>query len=479
MRFQGFIGPSYKLKSVNVDTQRCINLYPQMHELGTGKEGEVATLYGTPGLSLLVTIGDGPIRGSYKASNNELFVVSANKLYRVSSAWAATELGTLDTSVGMVCMADNGIHLVLVDGTSGYVWTFGSSSFAEITDEDFTSRTPPNQVSFLDGYFIFDEGDIDNFFISGLDDVTFDSLEFADADGYPDKLRGHIVKDRELWLFGEQSTEVWFNSGDAQFPFSRVSGAFIEVGCIARFSVAKTKESVFWLAADKDGQGLVYMANGYKPQKISTHAIDEAIQGYSNIEDAVAYTYQEDGHTFYVLNFPTANTTWVYDVSTSLWHERAYTSNGDLGRHRGICHAFAHGKHVVGDYENGKLYELSSSVYTDDGAAITRRRITPHVSSGMRRVFYNGLQIDIESGVGLDGTGQGTDPKMMLTYSDDGGSSWSNEKWASMGKIGKRKTRAKWNRMGASRDRVFSITVTDPVKVVLLGAELDFMVGGA
>lgn len=476
MRFGGFIGPSYKLRSVNVDCQRCINLYPEMTESGRGKEQEVAALVSTPGLLELVDLGDGAIRGEWAASNGEFFVVRANKLYRVSSSFVETELGTLNSSTGPVSMADNGLHVVVVDGEDGYVWTIGSSSFAEITDPDFPGAA---QVTYQDGYFVFVKPNSGQFFISGLNDTTFDALDIATSEGSPDDIVATLSNQRDLWMFNEKTIEIFFNSGNADFPFERIQGAYIEKGCAAAYSVAKIDNTVFWLGRDEVGTGVVYSAKGYQPQKISTHAVDQAIQGYSDISDARAYAYQQDGHSFYVLNFPSANTTWVYDAATGLWHERVFTNQGVFERHRADCHAFAHGKHVVGDYENGKLYELSLSTYTDNGSAITRQRIAPHVTKGLGRIFHNGLQLDMETGVGLDGTGQGTDPKVMMQFSDDSGHSWSNEKWASIGRIGQRKARAIWRRLGVSRDRVYKITITDPVKVTLIGAELDALQGAS
>ena len=326
---------------------------------------------------------------------------------------------------------------------------------------------------------IFNRATTGQFFISGLNDVTFDALDIATAEGSPDDLVGIISDHRDLWLFGTKTTEVWFNSGNADFPFERIQGAFIEHGCAAAFSIAKMNNTVFWLGQDDKGKGVVYMATGYQPQRISTHAVEQAIQGYSNISSATAYAYQQDGHFFYVLNFPSAGTTWVFDSSTGFWHERVYNNAGTLERHRGDCYAFAHGKHVVGDYANGKLYELSLTTYTDDSVGIVRQRVSPHVTSGDRWIYYNSFQLDIVTGVGLDGTGQGTDPQAMLQFSDDGGHSWSNEKWVDIGAIGQRKTRAKWNRLGRSRDRVFKITITDPVPVTIIGANLDFVQGAS
>lgn len=476
MRFPGFIGPSYTLISKNVDCQRCINLYPEINESGKGKEGEVASFVSTPGSELLNEVGDGPMRGAWTATNGQLFVVSGDTVYRLDSDFEETEIGTLNSSTGAVGMADNGTSLVIVDGTDGYVVTLSNGAFAEITDPDFPGAT---QVFYQDGYFIFIKPDSGQFFISSLNGTDFDALDIATSEGNPDNIIAGISVNREVWLFNAITTEVFYNSGNADFPFERVQGAFVEQGCAARGSVVRVGTSVCWLGRNDKGTGIVYRANGYNPQRISTHAVELAIQGYGDISDAVAYSYQQNGHDFYVLNFSSANTTWVYDLSTGQWHERTYTSDGAQSRHRGNCYAFAYDTHVIGDFENGKIYQLSHDVYTDDGAVITRQRVAPHVTSGLRRIFYNSFQLDIETGTGLDGTGQGTDPKVILQFSDDGGHSWSNEKWADIGKIGRRSTRVVWRRLGMSRDRVFRITITDPVKITIIGAEIDVSQGAA
>lgn len=470
MRFKGFIGPSYKLNSVNVDCQRTVNLYPEMNEMGAGKEMEVASLVSTPGLLLKRTVGAGPIRASYAASNGQYFVVSGNKLYRLSSTMIETEIGTLASNNGSVGIADNGIELVIVDGPNGYFHVLGSGLLTQIVDEDWMGAT---QVVFQDGYFIFLKPGSQQFYISELSGVEIDALDIASSEAQPDSLVAILSDHRDLWLFGETTTEVFFNSGAADFPFERIQGAYIEHGCAAAFSVAKMNNTVFWLGRDDMGAGVVYQARGYQPERISTHAIELAIQGYLNIADAKAWTYQQSGHWFYVLNFSSANTTWVYDSTTGLWHERTYTNLGVSERHRADNHAYAYGKHLVGDYANGNIYELSSTTYSDNGAAIVRTRISPHLTSELKRVFFNSFQLDIETGIGLDGLGQGIDPKIMLCFSDDGGHSWSNEQWRSAGKIGERKVRAIWRRLGQSRDRVFKVSISDPVKVTFIGADLD------
>ncbi len=476
MRFPGFIGPSYTLQSRNTDCQRCVNLYPEINELGTGKEGEVASLVSTPGLRLKLTLPTSPVRGVYTGTNGTLYAVGGNKLYSISSLWVETVLGTLNTTTGPVSMSDNGVSLVAVDGPYGYAVTLATAAFAQITDPEFLGA---DQVTYQDHYFIFNKPDTGQFYLSELNAITFDGADIATAAGAPDNLVGLISDHQNLFLFGAQSTEVFFDSGDSDFPFARTQGALIEVGCAAAFSIAKHQGTIFWLGQDEHGRGIVYQAKGFQPQRISTHAIERVLSQVGDISYSRAYTYQQDGHVYYCLNVPGAGSTWVYDVATNLWHERAYLNGGVFERHRADCHAFAYSTNVVGDYVNGKIYALDQATYTDAGAPILRERTAPHISKGGARLTHSKFLLDMETGVGTDGSGQGVSPQAMLQWSDDGGHTWSNERWADIGAIGKRNTRVNFKRLGATRDRVYRVRISDPVKVTLLGADIEFEEGVA
>lgn len=481
MRFPGFIGPSYTLQSVNVDCQRCVNWYPELNDLGTGKEKEPAFLAPTPGLRLFVTLATGPVRGLWQASNGQVFAVGGDKLYRVTSDGMASELGTLNTSAGPVSIADNGLHVVIVDGPNGYVWTLDPGSFAIITDPDFPGA---DQVTFQDGYFLFNYPGTGRFFFSGLDDVTFDGLDIATAEASPDELVGIFSSNQNVHLFGSQSVEVFNNTGDADNPFQRIQGAVVEVGTSAPFSIQKLSGGgLVWLGGDASGQGIVYKLQGYQAQRISNSSVEAVIRTRSpeEIAAARAWTYQQSGHVFYALSIPGLNSTWVHDTSTGLWHERTYLDAKEEQRHRADCHAVGFGLNLVGDYKNGKVYVLDQDSVTDNGTSIARTRAAPHITKELRRVFHTSFQLDMETGVGLDGasTVQGTNPKVMLQWSDDGGHTWSNEYWRDVGKIGKKQTRVIWRRLGSSRDRVYRIKITDPVKAVLIGAELGIEEGAA
>lgn len=448
-----------------------VNMFPEIVADG-GKEA--AFLNRAPGLRPLQTqVGTGPVRGLWVMGDN-LFVASGTQVWRYSSLTSASLVGSI-SGTGPVSIADNGRQVFFACNGPSFIYDSVTGVVSQITDPDFPGAVT---VGFLDQYFVFNEPNSQRFWVTALGDGTnIDALDYASAEGNPDNVIALIVDHREVWLFGPGSTEVWYNAGGADFPLLRIQGAYNEMGCAAPYSVAKMDNRIFWLGADARGQGIVYAADGYIGRRISTHAVEWQIQQYSTISDAVAYTYQQDGHLFYVLSFPTGNATWVYDASTQAWHERAYFSAGVFSRHRSNCQAFFKGETIVGDYQSNKLYVMDLDVYADDGAAqrwLRSWRALPPGQNNLKRTAQHELQLDCETGVGL-AVGQGAAPQAMLRWSDDGGHTWSNEHWRSMGAIGAYGHRTIWRRLGMTtklRDRVYEVSGTDPVKLAIVGAEL-------
>ena len=498
------LGGSYVARSINAADNRMVNLFPEAVPEGSGGK-EAGFLLRCPGLRLLATVGTGPIRGLW-VTNGVAYVVSGDKFYSLDTSWTATLLGTV-SGTGPVSMADNGTQVFIACNPLSYIYNTSTLVFAQITDVDFPGA---GSVGYLDGYFVFNEPNTQKFWVTALlDGTSVDPLDFASAEGYPDNVVALIVDHREIFLFGNTSVEVWYDAGTPDFPMARVQGAFMEVGCEAAYSVAKLDNSVFWLGSDARGRGIVYRANGYTPARLSTNAVEYAIQNYGNITDAIGYTYQQDGHPFYVLIFPSAEATWVYDVSTQLWHERAGFENGLFVRHRSNCQMSFNDEVVVGDYEDGRIYAFDLDVYVDDTQTQKWLRSWRALATGqnnLKRTAHHSLQLDAETGVGLSVTPDydaenlitesgnylmtesgdyltttsyfgtpGYNPQVMLRWSDDAGHTWSNEHWNSMGKIGSYGTRTIWRRLGMTekiRDRVYEVSGTDPVKIAIMGAEL-------
>lgn len=474
MRFTGFIGPSYTLRSVNVDCQRCVNLYPEINELQTSAEGDTGSLLSTPGLRLLTACGSGPIRKVFTASTGGMIVVSGSELYRIGYNWALTKVGDLLTTSGPVGAADNGQQLILVDGANGYVVSLATGVMTRITSAGFPGG---NTVVFNGSYFIVNNPGTNQFARSASwDGLTWDALDFISAEANPDAVVAVQDIRNQVAVLGTRSVEFYWSSG-VESTYSRIDGALIEYGCGAPFTVAKFANSMLWVGGGDTGAGIVWQADGYVPKRISNHGVETAIKGYGDIWDATAWVYQESGHAFYCLNFPNASTSWVYDISTGQWHERAYLGlDGNYQRHRAECYAFGFGEHVVGDYENGNLYALDNATHDDSGRPKKWMRRAPRLSKGMRRMVFNRFELDAQVGTGLDGSpANGIDPQVELRYSDDYGNTWSAPQARSLGKLGDYAKRVKWDRLGMAKTRVFEVSGSDPVAITILGAELDIM----
>ncbi|CAB5218002.1 hypothetical protein UFOVP205_47 [uncultured Caudovirales phage] len=336
------------------------------------------------------------------------------------------------------------------------------------TDGAFTGGT---NVDIVDNYFVYNRPGTQQFGASAVLSPISAAASFSSKDGSPDDLVTLIVDHREIYLLGETSSEVWVDQGTSPFPFQRIPGTSTQHGIVAPFSMARLGNSFAYLSKNNRGTAQIVQMNGYVPQRISTHAVENSLTNQT-ITDAVAWTYQLEGHEVYVISFPSIQLTWCYDVASGMWHKWLYTNNlGQYERCRGNCAAVFQGYVLVGDYSNGKIYHLDKNVYTDDGQNVKRLRRAPHLVSDFQRQYFEELQIQFQPGVGLV-TGTGENPQAMLRWSNDGGSTWSNEYWTSIGRIGRYLNRAIWRRLGMARDRIFEVVVTDPVKCVIVSANL-------
>jgi hypothetical protein len=423
MPYQQLTGGSYSSRSLISAAQRCLNLYTEgMGSDAAGEPSPVAHLC-TPGLTVLSeSPSQTPIRGLYTASNGNLYCCAGTFLFFIDTSWqwhaVADFIGSAPSDVvprdTPVSMADNGTNLILVDGSvDGYViniLTNDPTTAYQINAGNYLTTDPTgggflggDRVDYTDTFFILNQPGTPNFYCSGSEAVTFDPLDFAGKTAKADNLESLIVEHRVIWLFGQYSTEVWFNSGGGgsgaltnnNFPFESMPGTFFPRGLAAKYSLAKSDNQIFWLSQDTSGQGVVMRGLGYSASRISTHAIEYEFSKYPVISDARGFCYQQSGHTWYVLTFPTADKTWVCDATSpnsATWHERCWLDpvSGRERRHRANCCTFAYGTVVVGDHEEGTLYAWDLNNYTDAGSPIKRLVSFPHnidTNSGARMMF--------------------------------------------------------------------------------------------
>ena len=388
-----FVGGAYTARSSDFNSQTCINLFPVMARKDENPK-TVAAMYGTPGLKTYLDLAKvAEIRGMY-VLGTKLYAVCGNTVYEIEGAVATALAITLTTSTGPVYMASNAENeILLVDGHNTYM-----IKASVVTNETADNSAPiGSSVCFQDGYFIISQAGTGRFYISGLNDGTsWNALDYATAEGSPDSLLRVFSTYRELVLMGARTIEYWYNSGNVDFPFERITGANVEIGLHAAASASFLDATIFWLADDLTCRYL----EGYNPIVISTPQIEYQWSKYAVTSDAIGYSYIQEGHAFYVLTFPTENRTWVFDAATQYWHERASFPVITQNRHRSNCYAYFENKHLVGDYESGIIYEMDLDTYTDDDYEIVRQRRAKAVAEDRKYIFHHKLEIDIEGGVG-------------------------------------------------------------------------------
>lgn len=479
------LGGAYQSRSLISGAQRCINLYPEINK--DPQAPTQVTHYPTPGLTLRGTPpAAGPARCVYRASNSNLYAVVRRSVYRVSPLWVYTLIGTLNVDLpGQVSMSDNGLAIVVVDGTSvGYAIDMTNDNFAVINDPNFFGGT---RADYVDTFFTFNTPGTTGWQISlplvTYDNLTagvvtpgniyaaFDPLDVAGKTSGADPLQTVIVMSGNPWLLGTfKTSEIWYNSGAADFAFARVPNAVIEHGCLAPYSVTKADKSIYWLAQDQQGKALVLRGNAdYSVEEISTPGIVTILQGLNELADAIGFCYQQNDHAFYVLTFPTANRTFAVELATKQWHELAWTDgNGNLNRHRANCVAFVNNRVIVGDWQNGNLYELDPTNFTDFGGPITRLRTIPHMLADGRRLRVNQFFADLQGGT-LGSATPDNPPKVFLRVSLDRGGSFGNPVQGDFGAAGDYGQFPFWRNLGYARDFVFELSWSEPIPTALNG----------
>lgn len=453
-------------RAIQVNSQRSINWYPSLE--GDGAKS-VLTMLPTPGLDKRVESGNGPCRSNLVEFAGSLYWVSGAELLKMTTAESVSSVGTLNTNTGFCYLAAGKTDLMVVDGGDGYSWD--DASFATISDGDFPAN--PTYCAYLDGFFLVLDAGTDEWMKSASEDPTdWDPLEFATAEASPDDAVALVATYRDLYVIGTLTTQVYYNSGNPQFPFDLYANGVLEFGTPAPASVAKTGGNIFMLAQIEGGGVTVLRVNGFQGQRIADPDLAYTLSTMTTISDAEGYAYTEADQTFYVLTFPTEDLTLVYHVEQGQWHER---SANNLGRHRSRGYGRFNGRHYVGDYLNSKVYAFDPTKYTDDGQTIRRVRRGAALHKDGLQFEVNEFEVEFARGKGLV-TGQGSDPQAMFRYSFDGGNTWSMELWQPLGAIGDFTRRAIWTRLGQMNDFRFELVVTDPMEAIMIGAYADVTV---
>lgn len=477
MRVELF-GVGTKSTSPAITAQRRVNCYVDMRK---EMDRTHYAVIGRPGLRpSLTTLGSQGTRGMWAVNTLDtplLFVVQADSLISIDAGGGTSLIGTLSTSIGDVSMVDDGTFLVLVDGDFGYVYNMLTAGvLTQITDGNFT--TSPRTITWLNNYFIVTSSDaLRQYQMSqitpSVDPLVWPAVQIGFAGAGGGKLQNGIADHSVLNLFGDVYSQFAQETGTPDFPFAQIPGSAQQYGLAAPFSVAQFDNSLAGLFQDRNGVLTVSRLSGFGLQKMSDADIDQLMSTYLSRTDAQGCGFTIAGHPLYLLNFPQAGATHVYDGLSNTWVQ--YESYGET-HFLGTKFAYFLGQLYVGTDQSGDIAIFDPDTYTDNDGPLVMELETKHIWNDDKYIGISQVQVDVQSGVGTV-SGQGENPVVDLQVSKDGGRTFYSVGYSSMGKIGEYTQRVIWRSLGAARDWVLKLVISDPVKRVITGASCE-MVGG-
>jgi hypothetical protein len=233
---------------------------------------------------------------------------------------------------------------------------------------------------------------------------------------------------------------------------------------------------MYWLGND----GQVYRATAGQEQVISTAPISGEIQS-DTFSDAFGYTFVIDNKSVYFLSLPSAGKSWLLFEELGLDGWISLTKGTKGLRFNAESISTCYNKTLIGD-DNGDLNYLDFDTYDINGETWQRRRVISSINGDLlgqkgKRVQMSRMEFILETGVGLI-SGQGSDPKIMVEASYDGGKSWTTGSWCRVGRLGETNIRAEWFSLHSFYDMMVRITTSDPVSFNLYSAAIDLRLAG-
>ena len=439
-------------------------LYNMFAEQQPADARNAVALLPTPGLSTFVNVGSGPIHAVNDDLPGVIFLVSGTHFYMVNPATlAATDLGDIGTPSGgftpdqrLYSIAVGPTAAVVCSPPNAFVSAGPGAPVAQITTT--WPSYGASSVAFLDGYFAF-TGQMSPsfFFITRLEDPSaVDALDFAALDGFPNAMTKVVSLGADLWFGGASGWEIWYDAGNADFPFRRRPNGLLQRTLGVAMSVARGDESIFWYSADNR----IYRTSGYQEQRISTHGVEASLStGISS-----AYIYNQRGHVHYVLNL--GDRSLVYDCLTKVWHTASSAADG-TGPWRGKCCTANTGFPLIGDAAAGRLLQADPDLSTDLGVEPRRQVVLPPLYGGTKRAFCARLEVEMEVGT------VHSPPSVVLDWSDDGGITWDGgPRTMAVGSSSNYRTRVYTTRLGSFRQRVFRLTAQHALSVYAVDADI-------
>lgn len=464
--FPALIGGAYKSQSLIADCEDTINLIVERME-SPGAQA-AAVLYPTPGCQEFGETAQNGGRCFFAedGATGRVFSITGQRLYEWHTDGTVTERGTVAINANPATICTNGAggdQLFITAGGNGYYYNLNTNVLTAIGNLAGLA----DQGAFINGFFLSFHIATGTVYQSDLyDGATWDPLNFFQRNTQPDDwIAMYVTSWNQIFLAGAKTRDYYYYTGTGSTPFAAAQSGVQPEGIAATFSVVEANGQLVWLMLTNQGGLRVMAATGYRGQRISNHAMETEISGYLRYDDAIGQSYEDDGHPYYLLKFPSANVTWCYDFSSQLWHKRlTLKDDGTYEAWRLTYHCFGFNMHLWLDANSGKAYESSVNYAFDvEGRVIRRERTSPAICVDPDVVLDIGqIELLMQVGVG-NANDPGATPMILLQISRDGGITWGRERAASVGRIGEYQTRVRWQANGSGRNVAFRFIMTDPI----------------
>lgn len=374
----------------------------------------------TAGLTKFGASANTGFRGA-KLVNNSLYAAWSGKASFFDSTGAETALtGTLNGTEKVFWARNN------KSPTPDLVCCAPQTGLFAVTSSAVSSLSAwgaPNSISFMDSYFLGTYGD-GTIQASDQNATTINTLNKTTAQSKPGGLIRGLPFNGQFFALGPSFGEVYTDTANPTgFPFTR--SYVIQRGLLSPYAIAGYEDgfgnALIWVADDSS----VVMHNGTpNPLKISPPDLDRLIAAVSNTTTLEASVYIAGGHPKWRLTC--ASFTWEFDLGTQKWNE---ATSYQQTRTRAVGGHFAFGKWIVGDTQAGQLLYVDPTNYQE-----VTNPLQFTIESGPVAEFPNRTRVGRADFNFVVGVGQATGvdptqttPSVGISWSDDGGISWSNE----------------------------------------------------
>lgn len=471
---------SYQSASRPLSSQRLLNMYIEKSHDSLASVNYC--LRGTPGLKLYYNLpGTNNVILCIANLNQYLILATTQSILIIKAAdaggifvknttWASLGFVQPTTEVSFATSGDEVVLLnheagrllvVSGDGDLPSGWDLHEPSGTASTGDVYTS------IACLMGVYAATCNIAGRAYVKYGDVLDPETFQYSfQIDSGLNFLTGVKQNAREMWCFTPNTIEVVTPTGQAGSDFfAKVPGANINRGSSYYKSICVFEDTFLFVGTDD----VIYQTSSYSTVPISTPALLDMIHRWGKPTDIIGNVFSRGGHNFYMLKYKGTGHTIMYDMTTKSWSERESGIGQDWEGE--LISRQPNGQIFVTSSTVGRIYTFDDDTYTEDGKPICREFVFPTLTDeSKKRVFYYNLLLDMDMGLGPG-------DKVALSWSDDGGYTWSKEMVASLGKRGEFSKEIQFRRLGSAVARVFRVRLSTKSPVTVLMATIETRVG--